>query len=42
MSLLPDTDRILLGPGAGLTSPRVVRAMMAPTLSHLDPLMIKV
>ena len=37
MSLLPDTDRILLGPGPSLTSPRVMRAMAAPTLSHLDP-----
>jgi alanine-glyoxylate transaminase/serine-glyoxylate transaminase/serine-pyruvate transaminase len=40
MSLLPDSDRILLGPGPSLTAPRVMRAMMAPTLSHLDPLMI--
>src|SRR5579864_5524792 len=41
MSLLPDTDRILLGPGPSLTSPRVMRAMAAPTLSHLDPLMMR-
>lgn len=41
MSLLPDNDRILLGPGPSLTSPRVMRAMMAPTISHLDPLMVK-
>lgn len=41
MSLLPDTDRILLGPGPSLTSPRVMRALMAPTVSHLDPLMIR-
>jgi alanine-glyoxylate transaminase / serine-glyoxylate transaminase / serine-pyruvate transaminase len=40
MSLLPDIDRILLGPGPSLTSPRVMRAMAAPTVSHLDPLMI--
>ena len=40
MSLLPDTDRILLGPGPSLTAPRVMRAMAAPTLSHLDPLMM--
>jgi alanine-glyoxylate transaminase/serine-glyoxylate transaminase/serine-pyruvate transaminase len=39
MSLLPDTDRILLGPGPSLTSPRVMRAMAAPTVSHLDPFM---
>ena len=37
MSLLPDTDRILLGPGPSLTAPRVMRAMASPTLSHLDP-----
>ena len=30
MSLLPDIDRILLGPGPSLTSPRVMRAMAAP------------
>jgi alanine-glyoxylate transaminase/serine-glyoxylate transaminase/serine-pyruvate transaminase len=36
---LPNTDRILLGPGPSLTAPRVMRAMAAPTLSHLDPLM---
>jgi alanine-glyoxylate transaminase / serine-glyoxylate transaminase / serine-pyruvate transaminase len=41
MSLLPDSDRILLGPGPSLTSPRVMRAMAAPTLSHLDPLMLR-
>jgi alanine-glyoxylate transaminase / serine-glyoxylate transaminase / serine-pyruvate transaminase len=41
MSLLPDVDRILLGPGPSLTSPRVMRAMAAPTLSHLDPLFMK-
>jgi alanine-glyoxylate transaminase/serine-glyoxylate transaminase/serine-pyruvate transaminase len=40
MSLLPDTDRILLGPGPSLTAPRVMRAMASPTLSHLDPLML--
>ena len=27
MTLLPDTDRILLGPGPSLTAPRVMRAM---------------
>src|SRR6185503_15233639 len=41
MSLLPDTDRILLGPGPSLTAPRVMRAMAAPTLSHLDSLMMR-
>jgi alanine-glyoxylate transaminase/serine-glyoxylate transaminase/serine-pyruvate transaminase len=38
--LLPDTERILMGPGPSLTSPRVMRAMAAPTVSHLDPAMI--
>jgi len=41
VSLLPDTDRILLGPGPSLTASRVMRAMAAPTVSHLDPLMLK-
>ena len=41
MNLLPDVDRILLGPGPSLTAPRVMRAMAAPTVSHLDPLMVK-
>ena len=40
MSLLPNTDRILLGPGPSLTEPRVMRAMASPTLSHLDPVMV--
>src|SRR6478672_13446738 len=40
MSLLPNTSRILLGPGPSLTAPRVMRAMASPTLSHLDPLML--
>jgi alanine-glyoxylate transaminase/serine-glyoxylate transaminase/serine-pyruvate transaminase len=40
MTLLPDTNRILLGPGPSLTAPRVMRAMAAPTVSHLDPLMM--
>jgi alanine-glyoxylate transaminase/serine-glyoxylate transaminase/serine-pyruvate transaminase len=34
---LPDNERILLGPGPSLISPRVIRAMAAPVLSHLDP-----
>jgi alanine-glyoxylate transaminase/serine-glyoxylate transaminase/serine-pyruvate transaminase len=41
MSLLPDAERILLGPGPSLTSPRVMRAMATPTVSHLDPWMIR-
>ena len=38
--MLPDTERILLGPGPSQTSPRVMRAMASPTVSHLDPLMV--
>ena len=41
MSLLPDSERILLGPGPSLTAPRVMRAMAAPTVSHLDPIMLR-
>jgi alanine-glyoxylate transaminase / serine-glyoxylate transaminase / serine-pyruvate transaminase len=41
VSLLPDVERVLLGPGPSLTSPRVMRAMAAPTVSHLDPTMIR-
>src|SRR4029077_7731011 len=40
MTLLPEVDRILPGPGPSLTAPRVMRAMASPTLSHLDPLMM--
>src|SRR4029077_6580460 len=36
-----DTDRILLGPGPSLTASRVMRAMAAPTVSHRDPLMLR-
>jgi alanine-glyoxylate transaminase/serine-glyoxylate transaminase/serine-pyruvate transaminase len=34
---LPSAERILLGPGPSLISPRVMRALAAPVLSHLDP-----
>jgi alanine-glyoxylate transaminase/serine-glyoxylate transaminase/serine-pyruvate transaminase len=34
---LPGTERLLLGPGPSLIAPRVIRALGAPTLSHLDP-----
>ena len=37
---LPDTERILLGPGPSPVSSRVMRAMVAPVLSHLDPDML--
>ncbi len=40
MSNLPTTERVLLGPGPSLTAPRVMRAMMTPTVSHLDPVML--
>ena len=40
MTRLPDTTRILLGPGPSMTAPRVMRAMAAPTVSHLDPAML--
>src|SRR5882672_12060680 len=40
-TLLPGNERILLGPGPSLTSPRVMRAMASPTISHLDPLMLR-
>jgi aspartate aminotransferase-like enzyme len=34
---LPSTERILLGPGPSLMPPRVIGALAAPVLSHLDP-----
>ena len=34
---LPSNERILLGPGPSLIAPRIMRAMAAPVLSHLDP-----
>ena len=37
MIALPESERILLGPGPSMVSPRVMRAMAAPVLSHLDP-----
>jgi alanine-glyoxylate transaminase/serine-glyoxylate transaminase/serine-pyruvate transaminase len=37
MAGLPSTERILLGPGPSMIPPRVIRAMTAPMLSHLDP-----
>lgn len=39
MTRLPDSERILLGPGPSMTAPRVMRAMASPTVSHLDPVM---
>ena len=37
MISLPSSERFLLGPGPSLISPRVMRALGAPMLSHLDP-----
>lgn len=34
---LPSTARYLLGPGPSIMSPRVMRALSAPILGHLDP-----
>src|SRR5262245_41489076 len=34
---LPQTERWLFGPGPSLVTPRVMRAMAAPALGHLDP-----
>jgi alanine-glyoxylate transaminase/serine-glyoxylate transaminase/serine-pyruvate transaminase len=42
MPLLPDSERVLLGPGPSPVSPRVMRAMAAPVLSHLDPRMVAI
>src|SRR4029079_11769145 len=36
------TERLLLGPGPSPVSPRVMRAMQAPVLSHLDPQMMAI
>ncbi|MBA2306044.1 MAG: alanine--glyoxylate aminotransferase family protein, partial [Acidobacteria bacterium] len=35
--MLPGSERLLLGPGPSLMAPRVMRALAAPMLSHLDP-----
>ncbi len=40
MTAYPKFDpsaRILLGPGPSMTHPRVIRALSAPTVGHLDP-----
>jgi alanine-glyoxylate transaminase / serine-glyoxylate transaminase / serine-pyruvate transaminase len=37
VSLLPNTPRLLLGPGPSPVLPRVLEAMTAPQRSHLDP-----
>jgi alanine-glyoxylate transaminase / serine-glyoxylate transaminase / serine-pyruvate transaminase len=35
--MIPANERILLGPGPSLMSPRVMKALAQPMLSHLDP-----
>lgn len=40
--MLPATERLLLGPGPSLISPRVMRALSAPMLSHLDPQFLEI
>lgn len=40
--MLPADERLLLGPGPSLISPRVTRAMTAPMLSHLDPQFLEI
>lgn len=39
--VLNPPTRVLLGPGPGMPHPRVVRAMTAPTLGHLDPELLR-
>lgn len=34
--------RILLGPGPGMVAPRVIRAMTAPPVGHLDPDLLEI
>jgi alanine-glyoxylate transaminase / serine-glyoxylate transaminase / serine-pyruvate transaminase len=40
--MLPHTERLLLGPGPSPVASRVMRAMAAPVLSHLDPDMMAI
>jgi len=35
-------QRMLLGPGPGMPHPRVLQALGAPTLGHLDPVMLRI
>jgi alanine-glyoxylate transaminase/serine-glyoxylate transaminase/serine-pyruvate transaminase len=35
--LFDPSARVLLGPGPSMTHPRVIRALSAPTVGHLDP-----
>lgn len=40
--MLPASERLLLGPGPSLVPPRVMRAMAAPVLGHLDPQLLAI
>ncbi len=40
--MTPPTERLLLGPGPSPVASRVMRAMAAPVLSHLDPAMMAI
>ena len=40
--MVPTVERLLLGPGPSPVSPRVQRAMAAPVLSHLDPVLMTI
>lgn len=40
--MLPTQPRLLLGPGPSPVSPRVINAMTAPPLSHLDPDFVRI
>ena len=40
--MLPDRERLLLGPGPSPVSPRVIAAMARPMRSHLDPELLAV
>ncbi len=42
ISELDINARILLGPGPSMTHPRVMRALMAPTVGHLDPQLLSI
>lgn len=39
---LDPPTRILLGPGPGMPHPRVIRALVGPTLGHLDPELLRI
>ena len=40
--MLPGTERWLFGPGPSLVTPRVMRALSAPVLGHLDPDFVRI